>query len=111
MRDQVFGELLEFEPRRQRHALSEGEHLAGAERGYEGEQVRGRIRHGGANDRLVAFVRHAHGEKRRALRDDGGVELCRALRDKPKEHTVFAAFLRDARDCLAGRTEPDVAVG
>ena len=103
--------LLEAQPGRQRHAFAEGEHFARAERGHEADQRAGGVRHRGAHDRLVAVVRHAHRKQGRALRNDGGVELGRALRDQPEEHAVFAAFLGDARHRLARRPEADRAVG
>ena len=56
--------------------------LAGAERGHEGEQVGGRVGDRRAQQGLVAVVRHAHGEQRAALRQDGRIEFRRTLRDR-----------------------------
>src|SRR5262249_6059577 len=49
-RNVLFRQLLEFQAGRQRHALAEGEHLAGAERGNEAEQPADGIRDGGSHD-------------------------------------------------------------
>ena len=103
--------FLEAQPGRQRHAFTERQHLAGAERGHERQQVCGGIRDRGAQQRLVAIVGEAHRKQRVALGNDGGVELRGALRDEAEIDAVFAAFLGDTRDRPAGRSEPDLAVG
>src|SRR6266516_6319424 len=103
--------FLEAQPGRQLHAFTERQHLAGAERGHERQQVSGGIRDRGAQQRLVAIVGEAHRKQRVALGNDGGVELRGALRDEAEINAVFAAFLGDTRDRPAGRPEPDLAVG
>ena len=45
------------------------------------------------------------------MRQDGGVELGRALRHQAEIDAVFAAFLGNARHRLAGRTKTDAAIG
>ena len=71
------------------------------------EQIGGGVGNGRAQDGLVAIIRHAHGEQRAALGEDGRVELGRTLRHEAEKHAVFAAFLGDARDGAAGRAEAD----
>ena len=111
LRQVLLGNVLEAEAHRQGDALAEGDGLAGAERGEELDQAGAGVGHRRADDRLVAVVGHAHGEDRRALRQDGGVEIGRALGDGAEEDAVFAAFLGDARQGLAGRAEAELAVG
>src|SRR3984885_11597379 len=103
--------FLEAQPGRKRHAFAESQHFAGAERGNERQQVGGGVRDRRAQQRLGALVGEAHREQRVALGNDGGVEFGRTLGDEPEIDPVFAAFLGDTRDGLAGRPEADVAVG
>jgi glycosyltransferase involved in cell wall biosynthesis len=101
----VFRQLTKRHARRKRDAFAERQHLARAQRRYEMEEVRGGIGYGGANDRLVTVIRHAHDEQRAALRDDRRIELRRPLADQPKKHAVLASFLGNARHRAAGRAE------
>ena len=101
-------QFAELHPRRQRHAGAEREHLAGAERGNEGQQARAGVRDRRADQRLVAVVRQPHHEQGAALGDDVGIDLGRTLRHEAEEHAVFAAFLGDARQRAPGRAEADL---
>ena len=103
--------FLEPQAGRQRHAFAEREHFARSERGNEGQQVCRGVRDRRAQQRLVALVGQAHREQRVALGNDGGVEFGGTLRHEAEIDAVFAAFLGDARDRLAGRPEADAAVG
>ncbi len=110
-RKQLRRQLLELDARRQGHTLAERKHFAGAERRQEIEQVGSAIGNGGAQDRLVALVGHAHRKQGAALRDDGGIELRRPLADEAEEDPVLATLLGNAGDRPAGRPEADAAVG
>ena len=103
--------FLEAQARRQRDTLTEGQHFAGAERGHERQQVGGGVRDRRAQQRLVAVVGKPHRKQRVALGNDGGIEFGGALGDETEIDAVFAAFLGDAGNRLAGRPEADVAVG
>ncbi len=92
-------------------AGAEREHLAGAERGNEGQHARAGVRDRRADQRLVAVVRQPHHEQRAALGDDVGVDLGRPLRHEAEEHAVLAAFLGDARQRAPGRAEADLGIG
>ncbi len=93
------------------HRLTKGDRLAIADRGDEARGGGGGIRQGRADDLLVALIGKAHGENRRALRENGGVEFAGALRDDAERDAVFAAFLGDPRNGLAGRHEAETGIG
>ena len=79
-RPQRHRQFAELHAGRQRHAGAEREHLAGAERGNEGQHAGAGVRHRRADQRLVAVVGQPHDEQRAALGDDVGIDLGRALR-------------------------------
>ena len=93
-----------------RHSGTDDQRLARAERRQEGQEAPCGIGHRGADDLLVVFVAEPHGEHGTALRDQRGIELMRALGHQPEENAMLAAFLGDARQPLARRTETDDAV-
>ena len=108
-RDHVLGQLAEAQARRQgRRPRRRRTRACRARAGMP--EACGRVRNGRADDVLVALVRHAHDEQGIALRDDGRVELRRALRHHAEEDAVLAAFLGDARNRLAGRAEANAFV-
>jgi 4,5-dihydroxyphthalate decarboxylase len=90
--------------------VPEYEGLAGAQRGYEIRQVRRRVRHGRAQDRMVTAVCRAHHEQRAALGQNGRIELRRTLADDAEEHAVFATLLGNSGNGAAGRAEAGAAV-
>ena len=75
------------------------------------EKIGAGIGDGRAQQRLVVVVGHAHGEQGRALRNDRRIQLGWTLRHQRQEHSVFAAFLGDARDGAARGPEANGAVG
>ena len=111
MRNPVRRQRLEAQAGRQREALAESHHFAGAERGDEGDEIGRRVGDRRAQQRLVAVVDHAHREQRAALGNDGRIELGRPLGDEAEADAVLAPFLGDAQQGAAGRREADGAVG
>ncbi len=64
-----------------------------------------------ADDILVAVVGQPHGKDGRALGQDRRIKFAGALGDDAERNAVFAAFLGDTGNGLAGRQETEALVG